>query len=101
MNQVLDVDVAMEKIMNTWFEQRHENRRQLAKTIETHRVIANGDQRLDYTRLVVGIYIVLLGLRTVSPQSSVFLRIVSGRHASQHVTSGSTCRLVLAITSSH
>lgn len=52
MSKVLDVDVAMENIMNAWFEQRHENRRQLAKTIETHRVIASGDQRLDFARLV-------------------------------------------------
>lgn len=51
-SQVLDVDVAMEKIMNAWFEQRHENRRQLAKTIETHRVIENGNQRLGFARLV-------------------------------------------------
>lgn len=49
-NQVLDVDVAMEIIMNAWFEQRHENRRQLAKTIETHRVIENGNQRLGFAR---------------------------------------------------
>jgi len=52
MFKVLDVDAAMENIMNTWFEQRHENRRQLAKTIETHRVIASGDQRLGFARLV-------------------------------------------------
>lgn len=52
MSKVLDVDVAMESIMDAWFEQRHENRRQLAKTIETHRVIASGDQRLGFARLV-------------------------------------------------
>lgn len=98
-NQVLDVDVAMEKIMNTWFEQRHENRRQLAKTIEKHRVIDNGDQRLDYARLGAGIYIVLRGLRAISMQSQspVILRIVAGRHASKDLTSRRTCRLVLAI----
>eukprot|EP00903_Cladosiphon_okamuranus_P015266 g14107.t2 len=48
--QVLDVDVVMEKIMNAWFEQRHENRRQLVKTIETHRAIENGKQRLGFAR---------------------------------------------------
>lgn len=51
MHQVLDVDVAMEIVMNAWFEQRHENRRQLAKTIETHRVIEIGNQRLGFARL--------------------------------------------------
>lgn len=52
MSKVLDVDVAMESIMDAWFEQRHENRRQLAKTVETHRMIASGDQRLGFARLV-------------------------------------------------
>lgn len=51
--QVLDIDIAMETIMNAWFEQRHENRRLLAKTIEAHRVIENGEQRLSFARLVV------------------------------------------------
>lgn len=51
MYQVLDIDVTMDMVMNAWFEQRHENRRQLAKTIETHRVIEKGNQRLDFARL--------------------------------------------------
>lgn len=54
--QVLDIDIAMETIMNSWFEQRHENRRLLAKTIEAHRVIENGEQRLSFARLVVYVY---------------------------------------------
>ncbi|CAM9126800.1 unnamed protein product, partial [Ectocarpus fasciculatus] len=48
--QVLDIDIAMETIMNAWFEQRHENRRLLAKTIEAHRVMENGEQRLSFAR---------------------------------------------------
>ncbi|CAM9264206.1 unnamed protein product [Scytosiphon promiscuus] len=48
--QVVDVDVAMEAIMSAWFEQRHENRRLLAKTIEAHRVLDNGEQRLGFMR---------------------------------------------------
>ena len=49
--QVVDVDIAMEKIMRAWFEQRQENRRMLAKTIETHRGFGSGEQ-IDYARSV-------------------------------------------------
>ena len=49
--QVVDLDIAMDKIMRAWFEQRHENRRMLAKTIERHRTLGSGEH-MDYARSV-------------------------------------------------
>lgn len=49
--QVVDIDVTLDRVMRAWFEQRHECRRQLVKTIETHRGVENGE-RLDFTRSV-------------------------------------------------
>lgn len=51
MEQVVDIDAALEKVMRMWFEQRHEWRRQLVKTIETFRGGETAD-RLDYARCV-------------------------------------------------
>lgn len=52
--QVLDIDVALESVMGVWFEQRQESKRQLTKTIETHRGIETGE-RLYFARSVCGV----------------------------------------------
>lgn len=49
MEQVVDIDAVLEKVMHMWFEQRREWRRELVKTIETFRGNETAD-RLDYTR---------------------------------------------------
>lgn len=47
--QVVNIDVALERVMRVWFEQRHEHKRQLTKAIGAERGVGSGE-RLDFKR---------------------------------------------------
>lgn len=57
-NQVIDIDAAMDKIIYVWLDQHHESRRQLTKSIETHHGVENG-KRLDFERLAASVLVLL------------------------------------------